>query len=239
MRINASNYSNVVVLTGAGISVASGLRSYRGPDGLWSDEDAVRYAMAETWEQDPLGVWQAFAKMRSVVLEADPNPAHEALAAFEQAFDGQFTLVTQNVDGLHTQAGSENVVELHGNLCTTRCSNPECDRKAFFDDTTAIDDVPTCDMCGDALRPDIVLFGELLPPDAERTSKEALRDCDLFLAIGTSGTVTPAANFVRGANYAGARTMLVNLEPMDPPNPYFDEEILGRAEELLPDLLAV
>jgi NAD-dependent deacetylase len=237
-RIDPSEYQNIVVLTGAGISVASGLPSYRGPEGIWNDEDTAKYAMVDTWLQDPLDVWQAFGGMREHVMQAEPNPAHEALAEFEAACPGSFTLVTQNVDGLHIQAGSENVVELHGNLRTTRCSNPACESEPFTDSTTTIQRLPRCEQCGDLLRPDIVLFGEWLPPDAERATKMALRDCDLFIAIGTSGTVTPAANFVRSADYAGARTILVNLEKMEPANPYFQEEILGRAEELLPDLLS-
>lgn len=235
--LDVTQYNKIVVLTGAGISVASGLPSYRGPAGVWDDPTKLEYALVETWRADPLGVWRQFAQMRAAVRDARPNAAHAALAEFGKRHEGGLHIVTQNVDGLHTTAGSVDVIELHGNLRRTRCSNDDCTVR-FEDQTTTIAELPRCDSCGDILRPDIVLFGEVLPWEAERATKHALRDCDLFIAIGTSGTVTPAANFVRSANYEGARTVLVNLEPMDPPNPYFDDEILGRAEEILPELLS-
>lgn len=238
--ISINDYRKIVILTGAGISAASGLRTYRGPDGLWHDEDRVKYAHVETWRTDPAGVWAQFAGMREAVSHAEPNAAHRALAEVQRRLaDGtSLHLVTQNVDGLHQAAGSHGVVELHGNLRRTRCSNDDCALAAFDDARFDFPELPRCSLCGELLRPDVVLFGEVLPWQAERSSKAALRECDLFLAIGTSGTVTPAANFVRSANYEGARTVLVNLEPMTPANPYFDTEILGRAEVLLPELLA-
>lgn len=239
--IPLDQYRKIVVLTGAGVSVASGLPAYRGPDGLWKDEEIAAYAMAETWREDPLGVWRMFGGFRGEIQPAEPNPAHVALSRFEHASSGDRTLtvITQNVDGLHQKAGSRNVVELHGNLHHTRCTNHSCESEPFLDRQTEFDELPTCKVCGQNLRPHVVLFGEWLPPDAERAAKLALRDCDLFIAVGTSGTVTPAANYVRSANYEGARTIMVNIEPMDPPNPYFDREMLGRAEEVLPELLSI
>lgn len=236
--INVEQYHNIVVLTGAGISVASGLPSYRGPEGLWQDEDVAQYALAETWETDPLGVWQAFASMRAAIAGAVPNAAHRALADLERRLpaDASFHLITQNVDGLHQAAGSAEVIELHGNLHFTRCNSDECASAPFRDTRTSFDELPICEVCGGIQRPNIVLFGEWIPAEPEHRSRRALRDCDLFIAVGTSGTVTPASNFVRGANYVGARTILVNLEPMEPANPYFDEEILGRAEDVLVEL---
>lgn len=230
----------LVVLTGAGVSAASGLPTYRGAQGLWNDPERVAYAMAETFQNDPLGTWNVFGEIRERVADVAPNDAHAALAEIERRLgDRAFALVTQNVDGLHQAAGSTDVLELHGNVFRTRCSRDRCASTPFVDERTVFGRLPICDVCGAIQRPDVVLFGELLPPDAEHRSKAALRGCDLFLAVGTSGTVTPAANFVRAARYEGARTVLLNLEPMDPPNPYFDEEILGRAEELLPDLFGV
>ena len=149
----------------------------------------------------------------------------------------EFLLVTQNVDALHQRAGSKNVVELHGNIMQTRCSNPSCTLQPYRDEQSHLDKAPSCPMCGSVLRPDVVLFGEEIPALTSWTVKRALRDCDLFLAIGTSGLVTPAANYVRSAEYAGARTILVNLEPMTMPNPAFKEQYLGPAEEVLPNLL--
>lgn len=237
--IHLSEYRKIVALTGAGVSVASGLPTYRGPDGIW-DDDVVKYAMAETWNEDPLGVWRQFARLRSGLLDAVPNAAHHALVDLQQRLSPsqELHLITQNVDGLHQAAGSEPVIELHGNLRRTRCSESNCESEAFSDLTVEFTVLPICEQCGGILRPDIVLFGEPLSWRVERDATHALRGCDLFLAIGTSGTVTPAANFVRSANYEGARTVLVNLEPMDPRNPYFDAEVLGRAEDVLPGLFA-
>jgi NAD-dependent deacetylase len=233
-------YRRIVVLTGAGISVASGLRPYRGPGGLWEEEGVAELANAETLSKDPGAVWKLFGALRPQVRAAKPNPAHLALAQAAQRLpEGtSLTVITQNIDGLHRRAGSPNVVELHGTLARTRCSNTSCDLPPFPDDEPHLDALPTCERCEAPLRPDIVLFDEPLPVDPAWQAKVALRDCDLFLAVGTSGTVSPASNYVRSAAYAEADTILVNLEPMDPPNRYFEEEILGRAEEVLPRLLS-
>lgn len=223
------------MLTGAGISAASGLRPYRGPGGLWSEIDVDDVVTAAALARDPRRVWSFFAGARRSIAAARPNPAHLALAQLESRLaPGQsLTIVTQNIDGLHQRAGSRNVVELHGTLARIRCT--ACDAPPVAD--TGANECPDCPRCGAPMRPDVVLFDEPLPVDAEWHSKRALRDCDLFLAIGTSGTVTPAANFVRSARYAGARTIVLNLEPMSPPNPEFDEQILGRAELVLPALI--
>jgi NAD-dependent deacetylase len=163
-----------------------------------------------------------------------------ALAEWEAALapHQEFLLVTQNVDGLHQCAGSKNVVELHGNVMFTRCSNASCYLDVYRDEQSHLNAVPICPKCGSVLRPNVVLFGEEIPALPSWTVKRALRDCDLFVAVGTSGLVTPAANYVRGAEYAGARTILVNLEPMAQPNPAFKEQYLGPAEKVLPELLA-
>ncbi len=236
--IRWSEYRQIVILTGAGISVASGLRPYRGPGGLWEEEEVARYADAETLRERPEEVWRFFARARAAVLAAAPNPAHLALARLERSLPSgtALTLITQNIDGLHQRAGSQRVVELHGRLARTRCTREGCSLAPYADESTE-ERCPPCPRCAAPLRPDVTLFGELLPVDAEVASRRALRDCDLFLAIGTSGTVSPASSFVRSAAYAGARTILVNLEPMDPPNPAFQEERLGRAEEVLPRLV--
>lgn len=153
--------------------------------------------------------------------------------------DQQFVLVTQNTDGLHRRANSQHVAEIHGNILVTRCSNEACDFPPFTDYETHVDAVPRCPQCDSILRPDIVLFEErpLLGPMWE--TKRALRNCDLFLAIGTSGLVAPASDFVRGAEYAGARTIYINIEPLTPPNSFFKEEVIGRAEDVLPKLFGL
>jgi NAD-dependent deacetylase len=237
-QLQAVQWRHVVVLTGAGISVASGLPTYRGPGGLWTRREQEELPDAALLARDPSRVWSLFGPLREQVRAATPNPAHLALARWEtRRGEGQtFTLLTQNVDGLHTRAGSRKVVELHGSLLRTRCGNPRCTLPPF-EDSAAHTQAPACARCGQPLRPDITLFDEPLPVDAEWEAKRALRDCDLFIAIGTSGTVSPASNFVRGAKYAGARTLLVNLTPMQPRHPDFDMEVLGRAEHVLPLLL--
>lgn len=236
--VDLGRYRKVVVLTGAGVSVASGLQPYRGPGGLWAERpDLIDLATAQAAAADPMAPWKAFGPFRGAVASARPNAAHLALADAERHLpEGGLTVITQNVDGLHQRAGSSRVIELHGSLSRTRCSNPECDLDPF-EDHTAPAAPPSCSRCRSPFRPDVVLFDEPLPPRAEWDAKRALRDCDLFLAVGTSGTVSPASSFVRSARYAGARTVFVNLEPLDPPNHAFEEVVLGRAEVVLPELL--
>ncbi|MFT3927706.1 MAG: Sir2 family NAD-dependent protein deacetylase [Myxococcales bacterium] len=237
--LDLSSYRQIVVLTGAGVSVASGLRPYRGPGGLWEEHEVAGLATAEALERRPDQVRAFFAEARERATLAEPNAAHRALARWEQALpaDVRFTLITQNVDGLHQRAGSVRVIELHGSLFSTRCGSPGCGRPRTRESASAGAPSGSCELCGGRLRPDLTLFDEPLDVDAEWQSKQALRECDLFLAIGTSGTVSPASNFVRSAAYAGARTIFVNLEPMRPRNPSFAEEYLGRAEQLLPTML--
>jgi NAD-dependent deacetylase len=241
MHIDFSAYSRIVVLTGAGISVASGLRPYRGPGGVWEEADIARLAHADAVANSPADVWRAFGPMRETILRAEPNPAHSALAQFERSLRPHQNLlvVTQNIDGLHTKAGSRSVVEIHGNMLFTRCSDERCKFPRTYDEAMHKDSLPKCPVCTKPLRPDVVFFGEYPDAEASWTVKRALRDCDLFLAIGTSGVVSPASEFVRSADYAGARTVFINIEPLPAGARYFREQIVGRAEELLPSLLRV
>ncbi len=241
MQIDFSTYSNIVILTGAGISVASGLPTYRGPGGVWEEHNVEKYGNIRALQERPEQTWKLFGAMRAPIRAAQPNAAHIALALAEASLhsDQKLLLVTQNVDNLHQRAGSKNVVELHGNIGFTRCSNDSCDLEPYRDNKDHAKMVPSCPKCTSTLRPDIVLFDEQLPSLATWQTKRALRDCDLFIAIGTSGVVAPASNFVRSAEYAGARTIYVNIEPMKQKNPAFKEEYLGQAEVLLPQLLGV
>lgn len=241
MRIDPTQYSRIVILTGAGISAASGLQTYRGPDGVCEKHEVEKYGHADALASRPEETWRLFGGMRQPVLSVKPNAAHLALAQWEAllAPHQEFLVVTQNVDALHQRAGSKNVVELHGNIMFTRCSSSSCSLEPYRDEHSHDGKVPRCPLCGSVLRPDVVLFGEEIPALRSWTVKRALRDCDLFIAIGTSGLVMPAANYVRGAEYAGARTILVNLEPMSHPNPAFKEQYLGPAETVLPELLAM
>lgn len=240
-------YRRIVVCTGAGISVASGLPTFRGPGGLWETPGGpgARGLDAATMRSDPDRVWRFCAELRTTIQAATPNAAHVALAEAERALapEGRLTIVTQNIDGLHQRAGSSDVVEFHGSIHRVRCSRQGCTstaRDASSDDATPLDaPAPPCRACGAPLRAGVVLFDEEIPAVAERAAKLALRECDLFVAIGTSGTVWPASSFVRSAEFARARTVLVNLTPMSPRNPAYDEEIIGRAEELVPVLFSV
>jgi NAD-dependent deacetylase len=240
--LHFSGIKDIVVLTGAGVSVASGLSTYRGQGGVYqTNPEAVGTLNGQMMAEHPEKVWEILSPMRSIVHQAQPNHAHLALARWEQGLpqDVKFTLITQNVDQLHQRAGSRQVVDYHGNLLQTRCSNVKCSLPPFEDHQTYTKQtLPLCSVCGSTLRPDVVLFEEWIPAENERIAKLALRDCELFLAIGTSGSVWPAANFVRSAKYVGARTIFVSLDPLDPPNDAFDEQYLGRAEEILPKLLA-
>jgi len=237
--LDLHRYKHIVVLTGAGISVASGLRPYRGPGGLWQDPSLVALADVEQLAKDPAGVWKLFGPLRAAARAAAPNEGHRAITRLQSRLEsrgGTVTVITQNVDGLHQRAGTAGVIELHGTVFRTRCTDATCASAPFADDAPHTDAVPRCPACGAVQRPDMVFFGEPIPVDAEWAAKKALRDCDLFLAVGTSGTVSPASNYVRSAEYEGAHTVFVNLEPMSPRNPSFRQDVLGRAEELLPRL---
>lgn len=223
-----TRFSEIVVLTGAGISVASGLGTYRGPGGLWEESGVAEAATREGFEKDPWAVWQFFLPLLEQVSQAKPNPAHFALAKMQEHCSGQFTLITQNIDGLHSAAGSRDVLELHGNIRRRRCADPQCDLPSFYDESIPTE-LPVCSRCQAPLRPDIVLFGEMIPVDPGHRAKRSLRTVNLFLGIGTSGTVRPASGFVRSAEYAGALTVEFNLKASGT----FQTEILGPAEETL------
>jgi NAD-dependent deacetylase len=236
--IDIAAYQHIVVLTGAGISVASGLQAYRGPGGVWTKGGDESLATVEGFERDPAASWSLFGPLRAAARDAAPNAAHIALAAAETRAPGTMTAITQNIDGLHSRAGSSTVIEVHGRANVSRCSRSECTLPPFDDDSFQEGAVPKCEVCGSPLRPDIVFFNEAIPVQREWAVKKALREVDLFIAIGTSGTVSPASNYVRSADYTGARTIYANLEPMTPPNPYFQEQYLGAAAELVPNLFA-
>ncbi len=234
--LRTENYQNIVVLTGAGVSAASGLSTFRGPDGQWQHELLAVSDGRRLPELLP-EMWRLYGKARAGLGGIEPNAAHFALANWQRKWGDsrQITLVTQNVDGLHQKAGSPQVTEIHGSLLETCCTNSECASQPFFDGNIP-DSVPLCALCGHFLRPNITLFHESLPLDAITRVKRALRNCDLFLSIGTSGVVSPASDFVRAAAYAGARTIYLNLTPLESASP-FEENLVGRAEEILPDYL--
>ncbi|MGQ0558042.1 MAG: NAD-dependent deacylase [Sphingosinicella sp.] len=221
--------SNLVVLTGAGISAESGLATFRGPDGLWEGHRVEDVATPQAFARDPALVHAFYDARRARLREVEPNAAHEALARLDAEWPGELLIVTQNVDDLHERAGAQRVLHMHGEVTSAWCL--ACD--ARVPSPATLGDHPACSACGAAgrLRPDIVWFGEM-PYQMERIDR-ALMDCDLFVSIGTSGAVYPAAGFIQTALYCGAQTLEMNLEPSLGSMLFHDSRI-GRASELVP-----
>ncbi len=223
---------SVTVLTGAGISADSGVPTFRGADGLWRNFRAEDLATPEAFERDPHLVWEWYNWRRELIATKRPNPAHDAVAQMEERFE-QFWLITQNVDGLHRDAGSRMLSEIHGNIWMVRCT--QCGRVAENRDVP-ITILPLCTSCGELLRPHIVWFGESLAEEDLQKSDAALETSDLFLIIGTSGLVYPAAGFASIAKQAGAFIVEINLDPT-PHTGLVDAALQGRAKDLVPLLL--
>ncbi len=232
MLLAMTSIQNIVILTGAGISAESGLRTFRAEDGLWEDHRVEDVATPEAFQRDPALVQRFYDERRAGVLAARPNPAHEALARLDAEWakrpGHELLIVTQNIDDLHTRAGASRVLHMHGEALSVWCT--ACDARHHW--TGTLSDNPPCPACGTvALRPDIVWFGEM--PYRMEEILSALARADLFLSIGTSGAVYPAAGFVQQAASHGARTMELNLERSQG-SAYFDESRLGPASELVP-----
>lgn len=222
----------IAVLTGAGISADSGVPMFRGADGLWRNFRAEDLATPEAFARDPRLVWEWYDWRRTLIAKALPNAAHHALVRLEQRAP-DFWLITQNVDGLHRQAGSAKLSEIHGNIWMTRCTSCRLIRE---DRTVPLTILPHCGACGELLRPHIVWFGESLAADDIQRSLDAATSCDCFLIVGTSGLVYPAASFAAMAKQAGAYVIEVNLDPT-PQSPLVDVSLQGRAKQLLPLLV--
>ncbi len=221
--------SSIVILTGAGISAESGLSTFRDKDGIWSKVDVNDVATPEGFTRNPDLVHDFYNQRRANMAAVGPNPAHFALAKLEEAFRGEFLLVTQNIDDLHERAGSKNIVHMHGQLNKILCAN--CGYRGDANGDLSRETVcPACRTKG-FMRPDVVWFGEM--PYHMELIYAALNDCDLFVSIGTSGNVYPAAQFVQEAGRAGAHTIELNLEPslgIDD----FERAIHGKAAEIVP-----
>lgn len=219
---------NIVILTGAGISAESGLRTFRADDGLWEDHRVEDVASPQGFRRDPDLVQRFYDERRRNILEAEPNAAHCALGRLDEAWDGELLIVTQNIDDLHERGGARRVLHMHGEGLSAWCT--ACDARHRW--TGTLRDRPPCPACGEpALRPDIVWFGEM--PYRMDDIFAALVRADLFVSIGTSGAVYPAAGFVQQAKSAGARTLELNLERSQG-SVWFDETRLGPASELVP-----
>lgn len=218
----------IVVLTGAGISAESGVPTFRDADGLWEGHHVEDVATPEGFERDRTTVQRFYDDRRAALGTVEPNAAHRALAELEESIGEALLVVTQNIDDLHERAGSRNVVHMHGELLKAMCRS--CAAVSPWDGTLA--DEPACPACGVSdLRPDVVWFGEV-PYEMDRIT-DALSEASLFVSIGTSGAVYPAAGFVQHARRHGARTLELNLEPSEGTH-FFHEARTGRAGDLVP-----
>lgn len=232
--IQKLRYANrVAILTGAGVSQESGLRTFRDAQtGLWAQYKPTELASPEAFARDPKLIWDWYAWRREAVKAVRPNPGHYALVKLETCVP-EFTLITQNVDSLHRMAGSQNVLELHGNIQRVRCADCYTFTETWDDDSES---VPRCKVCGGLLRPDVVWFGEMLPRDQLEAAVEAARSCEVFFSIGTSGVVQPAASLAFAAHNRGAIVIEINAEPT-PLTPKADYFLQGKSGEILPQLV--
>ena len=223
----------VFVLTGAGVSAESGVPTFRGggQSAIWKGMPFDKISSAEMLERNLAEVWEWFNYRRDVIERIAPNAAHHAIARWQDRFE-DFTLVTQNVDGLHQAAGSRSVIELHGNLWRARCTRCETKYDLRSRETMASRTF-TCEECGNYLRPDVVLFGEMLPVGAFERAAEKARSSELCFVVGTSAIVYPAASLPEIASAAGAYTVEINPEPT-PLSDLCDEVITGKAGGILP-----
>lgn len=221
---------NIVILTGAGISAESGVATFRGPDGVWEGHRVEDVATPEAFVRNPALVQRFYDERRAKLKQLQPNAAHVALAKLDAEWPGELLIVTQNVDDLHERAGAKRLLHMHGELKSAWCLG--CDGRTHWEGEMSGE--PTCPACGalGTLRPDIVWFGEI-PYEMDRI-ESALRKADLFVSIGTSGAVYPAAGFVQTARYCGAQTIEMNLEP-SLGSVYFDESRTGPAGRLVPE----
>jgi NAD-dependent deacetylase len=224
-----SEYHRIVILTGAGISAESGIDTFRSAGGLWEQHRVEDVATPEGFARNPDLVLSFYDLRRAALAQVAPNSAHEALARLEREFLGDLLLITQNVDDLHERGGSGRVLHMHGELKSALCTS--CETRAPWLD--AMLHRPPCPVCqAPTLRPDVVWFGEM--PYQMGRIYQALETCDLFVSIGTSGAVYPAAGFVQEARAAGARTLELNLEPSEGSR-LFHEARLGPASMLVPE----
>ncbi|MBA3259063.1 MAG: NAD-dependent deacylase [Gemmatimonadales bacterium] len=231
-RLRAARH--LAVLTGAGVSAESGLPTFRDPlTGLWARYRPQELATPEAFAGDPALVWSWYRMRRDAARAAMPNPAHLAIARLESLVP-RVTLITQNVDGLHRRAGSSDPIELHGSLFGTRCTREGTVHEGVVDRELEAGRLPRCPDCGALLRPGVVWFGEILPADALRRAQTAASECDVFLSVGTSHQVYPAAGLPGLAASAGAAVAVIDPSPSGPGGVC---RLTGKAGEVLPALL--
>jgi len=229
--LNALRHArHVVVSTGAGVSAESGVPTFRGEDGIWKKMKPEELATFDAFQRNPELVWEWYQHRRDIIDKIQPNPGHYAVAEMAALFD-DFCLITQNVDGLHRQAGSPEVVELHGNIRRNRCIR--CDAMNY--DVEFAQFPPKC-TCGGKLRPDVVWFGEMLPRDALERAESVSQRCDLFFTVGTSGVVQPAASLPLIAKRHSAYIVEINLEPTEL-SFIADQCFYGKSGEIIPAIV--
>lgn len=235
LKKRLADAKKVCVLTGAGVSAESGVPTFRGggESAVWKGMPFDQISSARMVREDLDEVWEWFDYRRGVLARCKPNPAHFALANWEKSV-GDFTLVTQNIDGLHTRAGSENVIEVHGNINRARCL--DCEKRFHMKAEDNPHKPDFCDVCNGSVRPDVILFGETLPEDAYEKAVRKANECDLFAVIGTSALVYPAAALPEIAKRNGA--VLIEVNPEETPlTAICDESFRGNAGEIVPQLL--
>ncbi len=222
--------NHIVILTGAGISAESGIDTFRDAGGLWENHPISQVATPQGYAADPALVHRFYNLRRAALKTVEANAAHKAIGRLQSEFAGEVTLVTQNVDDLHERGGSPHVIHMHGQLLSALCGS--CGHRWDHKEDLSVSSI--CPSCGSkgSPRPDIVWFGEM--PYAMHTIEKALKTCDLFVSIGTSGAVYPAAGFVQRAKSKGARTLELNLEPSEG-SAIFKESRLGPATQLVPE----
>jgi NAD-dependent deacetylase len=225
--------AGVAVLTGAGISAESGVPTFRGPDGLWNNYKPEELATPEAFTRDPRMVWEWYNWRREIISKAIPNPAHKALVQLEIK-KRIFTLITQNVDGLHDRAGSGKILKLHGDIWRLRCL--ECGAN-WPDRRVPLPKFPPHCQCGGVARPNVVWFGEPLPEGMMKEAEHAVESAQVLLVIGTSANVYPAAGLIPFAREAGAKVIEINTETT-PYSGVADCALLGPAGEILPQILS-
>jgi NAD-dependent deacetylase len=223
---------SLLVITGAGISAESGIPTFRGADGLWKNYRAEELATLDAFERDPVTVWEWYDWRRGIIGKAEPNPGHLAIKELEDMF-GNFLLITQNVDGLHSRTGIKNMVEIHGNLWRVKCTREG--KTSMLMDVPLKSIPPRCD-CGAVLRPDVVWFGESIPSHALELSFSVLEQCDALIVVGTSGVVYPVASFPQTVKGNGGYVVEVNVEPT-PISAIADASLYGNSGDILPMLV--
>lgn len=224
-----------VALTGAGISVESGIPDFRSPTGLWSKYDPVEYGYIESFRRNPSRVWKMILEMIELLNHAEPNPAHLGLAELEQ-LDCLRTVITQNIDSLHQKAGNTNVIEFHGHARTLRCD--ECSKRYNAQKVTITDLPPRCS-CGGPLRPDFVFFGEPIPSIAHYRAIDAARSCDVMMVIGTSAMVAPASTIPLIAKEHGASIIEINPSPSALTGSIVDIYVPAQAGKAIPEIVSL